>query len=62
MMTKQEKNVLDLLALGCSSRQIAERLFISFHTVETHRKNLRHKFGVHTTPEMIVKAYKVLEY
>jgi len=58
MMTKQERNVFDLLATGHSSREIAKKLFISFHTVETHRKNLRHKFGVHSTTELMAKAYK----
>jgi DNA-binding CsgD family transcriptional regulator len=56
MMTRQEKVVFNLLTEGNSSRQIAEKLFISFHTVETHRKNLRHKFRAHNTSEMIMKA------
>jgi DNA-binding CsgD family transcriptional regulator len=58
MMTRQEKNVFDLLVKGYSSREIAKELFISFHTVETHRKNLRTKFGVHSTTEMVAKVYE----
>ncbi len=61
MMTRQEKVVLDLLATGLSSRQIAEKLLISFHTVETHRKNLRVKFKAHNTTEVILKAYPEIQ-
>jgi len=59
MMTRQEKIVLDLLAEGHSSRQIAEKLLISFHTVETHRKNLRLKFRAHNTMEVLIRAKEV---
>jgi two-component system response regulator FixJ len=57
MMTMQEKNIFDLLIIGQSSREIAKKIFISFHTVETHRKHLRGKFGVHSTAELINKGY-----
>lgn len=40
---KREKDVLKLLALGKSSAKIAEELFISVATVETHRKNIKNK-------------------
>jgi DNA-binding CsgD family transcriptional regulator len=57
MMTRQEKNVFDLVVGGHSSKEIAKKLFISVHTVDTHRKNLRFKFKVKSTPEMIMKVY-----
>ena len=57
MMTRQEKIILDLVAEGHSSRQIAEKLMISFHTVETHRKNLRVKFQVRSTMEVLMMVY-----
>jgi DNA-binding CsgD family transcriptional regulator len=56
-MTRQEKNVFDLVAGGHSSKEIAKKLFISVHTVDTHRKNLRFKLKVKSTPEMIMKVY-----
>jgi two-component system nitrate/nitrite response regulator NarL len=59
MMTRQEKNVFDLVATGLSSKEIAKKLFISVHTVETHRRNLRYKFNVRTTTEMIMKFYEL---
>ena len=37
-VTPKEKKVLQLLAVGMSSKQIAKELTISFHTVESHRK------------------------
>ena len=49
-----------LLAHGYSSRKIAAELGISFHTVETFRKKLLHKFRVKTTIEMVLKAGHIL--
>lgn len=46
---KREREVLGLLALGKSSAQIGEELFISVATVETHRKNIKHKLKVNTS-------------
>jgi DNA-binding CsgD family transcriptional regulator len=42
-------DVLKLLAAECTSRQIAEKLFISERTVETHRKNMMRKTNCTTT-------------
>lgn len=44
--TRREKEVLDLIAKGKTTRQIANELFISEKTVETHRSNLLSKFDV----------------
>ena len=57
-VTPKEKEVLQLLAEGMSSKQIATKLTISFHTVESHRKSLRQKFGARNVAEMITKAYQ----
>lgn len=43
-LTRREKEVLTEAALGFTTNQIAEKLFISPHTVESHRKNLIEKF------------------
>lgn len=45
-LTKREKEVLILIAQEFSTRQIADKLFISQNTVETHRKNLMSKLKV----------------
>ena len=57
MITPKEKEVLGLLAAGFSSKQIADKFSISFHTVESHRKNLRQKFNARNIAEVISKAY-----
>lgn len=56
MITPKEKEILQLISEGFSSKQIAERLSISFYTVQTHRKNMLAKMGVKNTPELIVKV------
>ena len=43
-LTRREKEILAEAALGLTTNQIAEKLFISPHTVESHRKNLIEKF------------------
>ncbi len=44
-LTLQERNVLKEVAMGFTTKQIAERLSISFHTVESHRKNIIKKLN-----------------
>lgn len=58
-VTPREKEVMLLLAHGYSSRKIAAEMGISFHTVESFRKKLLHKFNVKTTIEMVLKAERV---
>lgn len=45
-LTKTELEILRLVALGLTTKEIAERRFSSFHTVNTHRKNIFRKLGV----------------
>jgi DNA-binding NarL/FixJ family response regulator len=54
--SKREKEVLQLLASGNSTRAIAEKLFITGKTVETHRRNLVQKANVKNTVELIAYA------
>jgi DNA-binding NarL/FixJ family response regulator len=56
VFSKREKEVLQLLASGYSSRAISDRLFITEKTVESHRKNLVHKANVKNTVELIAYA------
>jgi DNA-binding NarL/FixJ family response regulator len=48
ILTRREKEILLLLADGLNGPQIAEKLFLSPLTVETHRKNLLRKFNAHS--------------
>jgi len=56
LVTAKEKEVLGLLAQGLSSKEIAEKLSVSFHTIESHRKNLRFKFEARNSLELLMKA------
>jgi DNA-binding NarL/FixJ family response regulator len=51
--TDREFEIIKLLALGLNSEQIAERKCLSFHTVNTHRKNILSKTGKKTMGELI---------
>lgn len=51
-LTTREKEILKLLARSLSAAEIAEKLVISTHTVETHRKNLRKKLSITSTYEL----------
>jgi DNA-binding CsgD family transcriptional regulator len=52
-LSKSELKVLKLLAEGMNAKQIADSLFISEHTVKTHRKNMIQKANVKNTAELI---------
>ncbi|MFD0998283.1 response regulator [Ohtaekwangia kribbensis] len=54
--SKREREVLELMAKGHSSRKIAENLFITEKTVESHRKNMVQKAKVKNTAELIAYA------
>jgi DNA-binding CsgD family transcriptional regulator len=52
-LSKREKEILKLIAAGYSSKQIADKLFISKFTADTHRRNIFHKTEVKTYAELI---------
>lgn len=58
VLTRREKEVLHLIADGLTNPQIAEKLFISLNTVDTHRKNLLAKFETNNTASLIKLAGK----
>lgn len=51
--SERELEILAFIGKGLSSQEIANLLFISFNTVETHRANLMHKAGVKNAAELI---------
>lgn len=51
-LSEREKDVLKLLLLGLTSKKIAEKLFISKTTVDTHRRNILEKTGMKSTIEL----------
>ncbi|GAB1429883.1 response regulator transcription factor [Ignavibacteria bacterium] len=52
-LTRREQEILELIAIGFTSAQIAEQMNISIRTVETHRYNLINKLGVKNTADLI---------
>ncbi|WP_353197377.1 response regulator transcription factor [Parapedobacter defluvii] len=59
VLTSREKEVLSLIAEGLTNPQIAERLFVSPYTVDSHRKNLLTKFEVNNTAGLIKLAVRI---
>ena len=55
VLTRREKEILQLLHEGLNGPQIADKLFLSPYTIETHRKNLMQKFNANTT-QMLLKT------
>ena len=58
LITKREKEVLQLIAGGLTNSEIGEKLFISIPTVNSHRKSLLDKFNAKNTAILIGKAIK----
>ena len=56
ILTRREKEVLELITSGLTNNEIAEKLFISSTTVDTHRKNLLAKFNAKNTAELVKLA------
>src|SRR5690606_39147929 len=52
-LTNREKEIISLLANGKSTKEIAEQLFLSPHTISTHRKNLIYKIECHSFAELL---------
>ena len=57
-ITRREKEVLLLITEGFTTREIAEELFLSKHTIESHRQNLLLKLGLKNTAELVKYAIK----
>ena len=55
-LTDREKDVLKLIAQEFTTTEIGEKLFISHHTVESHRKNLISKLGVRSAAGLVKYA------
>jgi DNA-binding NarL/FixJ family response regulator len=57
-LTNSEIEIVRLIAGGLTTKEIANQKNISFHTVNTHRKNIFRKMGVSNTSELIILAIK----
>ena len=57
-LTSRERQILHLIAEGCSNAEIAERLSISPKTVDNHRTRLMAKLNVHSVAQLLALALK----
>jgi DNA-binding CsgD family transcriptional regulator len=53
ILTKREIEILQLIAQGFRTKHIADKLYISFETVSTHRKQIIRKFNAKSTPHLV---------
>jgi DNA-binding NarL/FixJ family response regulator len=58
VLSDRENEIITLIAEGQTNEQIAEFLFLSKHTVNTHRKNIMAKLGVKNTAGIVMYAVK----
>jgi DNA-binding NarL/FixJ family response regulator len=57
-LSERENEIITLIAEGQTNEQIAELLFLSRHTINTHRKNIMAKLGVKNTAGIVMYAVK----
>lgn len=57
-LSRREKEILHLIIDEHTTAEIAQKLFISFGTVESHRRNMISKLGVRNTAGLVAAAYK----
>ncbi len=57
-LSPKEKEVISLVARGLTSKEIAMKLGISFHTVETHRKEALRKSGAKNTAALVSQLFR----
>jgi DNA-binding NarL/FixJ family response regulator len=58
LLTDRESEILRFIAVGHTNTEIADMLFLSSHTVNTHRKNILHKIGANNTAGAVLYAVK----
>lgn len=57
-LSEQERRIIRLIINGLEEKEIAESLFISKHTVHTHKKNILRKLNIHTNADLVKFAYE----
>ena len=56
ILSEREREVIRLVAMGLSNKEIAERIFISVNTVMTHRRNISRKLDIHSPAALTIYA------
>lgn len=55
-LTQREKEVICCIVRGMTNKEIADKLFLSIHTVITHRRNIARKLQIHSAPGLTIYA------
>ena len=58
LLTDSEMEIVRLIASGLTTKEIAARRFLSFHTVNTHRKNIFRKLQINSVSELVMTSVK----
>ena len=58
-LTDRENEIASLIAMGHTNKEIAEQLFLSPHTIHSHRKNIMKKLGIRSASELTLYAINV---
>lgn len=58
-LSEREVQIIKMIAEGLTNAQIAEELFLSNHTINTHRKNILSKLGIKNTAGIVMYAVKM---
>jgi two-component system, NarL family, invasion response regulator UvrY len=56
VLSERETEITQLIGTGKSTKEVADELFISIHTVRTHRKNILKKLGINSISELVLYA------
>ena len=59
VVSQREREVLQLMTRGLTVKEIANALYLSTHTIISHKKNLLEKFEARNSIDLIVKAIKL---
>ena len=57
-LTDRQSLILDMIGEGLGNKDIAQRLNLSLHTVETHRWRVMEKLDLHNTAELVLSAVR----
>lgn len=58
LLTDREREILQLVAEGLTSKEIAQKLNLSTRTIDAHRANIMNKLNIHTTPGLVKFAIR----
>lgn len=58
ILSEREIEIIQLIADGFTTKDIAQRLYLSFHTVGTHRRNIFRKLNVRNSSELIIHSLR----